>query len=146
MNLTKALKEKKKLVKKASEAFMRFQSFNSREEGSSVSYDPEKSYNEWISITDQLIDLKARIQRANSPIVDKIMRMGELKSMASNLRGLNVRSGSVRERGYGANPETVVIYSAYMDIVARDEKIKSMEEEIEKLQEEIELHNATTKI
>ena len=144
MNLTKALKHKKKLVKQIDEMFIRFQKYNSQPvDQVGTGYNPEEAYTKWISLTNELVNLKTKIQNANAPIADKIFRLGEVKNLISRIRGLDTKSGIVRDR-YRA--EELITYVAYMDLFTKDNLIKGWEEEIEQLQEEIEAFNAITKI
>ena len=144
MNLTKALKHKKKLVKQIDEMFIRFQKYNSQPADQvGTGYNPEEAYNKWISLTNELVELKTKIQNANAPIAGKIFRLGEVKNLISRIRGLDTKSGTVRDR-YRA--EELITYVAYMDLFTKDNLIKGWEEEIEQLQEEIEAFNAITKI
>ena len=144
MNLTKALKHKKKLVKQIDEMFIRFQKYNSQPADQvGTGYNPEEAYTKWISLTNELVDLKTKIQNANAPIAGKIFRLGEVKNLISRIRGLDTKSGSVRDR---YRNEESITYVAYMDLFTKDNLIKGWEEEIEQLQEEIEAFNAITKI
>ena len=144
MNLTKALKHKKKLVKQIDEMFMRFQRYNSQPDDLvSIGYSPEEAYNKWISLTNELIELKTKIQNANAPIAGKIFRLGEIKSLISRIRSIETKAGTFRDR---YRNEELITYVAYMDLFTKDNLIKGWEEEIEQLQEEIEAFNAITKI
>ena len=145
MNLTKALKHKKKLVKQADEMYMRFQRYNSQnKENVDKGYDPEAAYNNWISLTDELVTLKTKIHNANSLIASKIFRLGELKNLVSRLRSVDTKNGMVREHRHGDIPP--IEYVAYIDLFSKDKQIAEWEEKIETLQEEIEAFNAITKI
>jgi adenine C2-methylase RlmN of 23S rRNA A2503 and tRNA A37 len=141
MNLTKALKHKKKLVKQADDMYVRFSKFNSNQKDS-VGYDPEQAYNEWVRLTNDLINLKTKIHIANAGIADKIFKLGELKSMATKLRGIDTKEGIVKDR----YSDVTIEYVAYMNLFDRDTKVKELEEQIETLQEEIEAYNALTMI
>ena len=144
MNLTKALKLKKKLIKQVGEAYTRFRLHNSHEVGMEPPYSAEVAYTEWFNLTNELIELKTKIHQANVPIAHKIFSLGELKSMVKQLKGLDTDSGKIRKRGYGV--DEMQEYTAYLDTVKRDALIVELEEKIEILQEEIESHNALTKI
>jgi hypothetical protein len=144
MNLTKALKTKKKLVKQVDEAYTRFLAFNSHEAGMSTPYNAEEAFNAWLDLTKQLIDLKTKIQLANAPIAEKIFRLGELKNLSSRMRNVDVKEGMHRDRY--TNDGTQIEYVAFMNLVAKDKQVKQWEAEIEALQEEIEAFNAITKI
>ena len=145
MNLTKALKHKKKLVKQADEMYMRFQRYNSQnKENVDKGYDPETAYRKWIALTQELITLKTKIHNANAPIASKIFRLGELKNLVSRLRNVDTKVGLVRESRYSDSEP--VEYVAYMDLFTKDIRITEWEQEIETIQEEIEAFNALTKI
>ena len=141
MNLTKALKHKKKLVKQADDMYVRFSKFNSNQKDS-VGYDPEQAYNEWVRLTNDLINLKTKIHIANAGIADKIFKLGELKSMATKLRSIDTKEGIVKDR----YSDVTIEYVAYMNLFDRDTRVKELEAQIETLQEEIEAYNALTMI
>jgi len=141
MNLTKALKHKKKLVKQIDEMYVRFSKFNSVEKGS-VGYDPEQAYTQWVELTNKLIDLKTKIHIANAGIASKIFTLGELKNMAAKLRNVSTQEGVVKDR----YTDVVSEYTVHMNLFDKDLRIKELEEQIETLQEEIEAYNALTMI
>ena len=145
MNLTKALKHKKKLVKQADEMFVRFSKYNSQpKESVDKGYDPAVAYESWVSLTNELVDLKTKIHIANFPIAHKIFRLGELKNLISRLRNVETKSGSFKEYRYSdAEP---VEYVVFLSLFEKDELIQAWEAELETLQEEIEAFNAITKI
>ena len=139
--MTKALKHKKKLVKQIDEMFIRFSKFNSVEKGN-VGYDPEQAYDQWVELTNKLIDLKTKIHIANAGIANKIFTLGELKNMAAKLRNVSTQEGVVKDR-YSDNTNEYIVH---MNLFAKDAKVKELEEQIETLQEEIEAYNALTMI
>ena len=145
MNLTKALKHKKKLVKQADEMFIRFQRYNSQvKESVEKGYDPAVAYESWLKLTNELVDLKTKIHIANQPIADKIFRLGELKNLISRLRNVETKSGSFKEYRYSdAEP---IEYVAFLSLFEKDKQIQFWEAELETLQEQIEAYNAITKI
>lgn len=140
MNITKALKLKKKLIKKAESAYSRFSKYNSVPAAAETPYDAMAAYQEWIDLTNQIIDLKTKIHLANAPVYGKIFRMSELKSLISQLKRVSTTSGKIRAYG----EETIM--TAAMTLVQRDELVNQFETEIDTLQDELETHNALTKI
>jgi len=142
MNLTKALKHKKKLIKLAEEQYIRFSKFNSTLVDTETPYNAEQAFNEWLRLTNELVELKSNIHIANGPIMNKIHRMSELKNMIHRFRGVDTKSGMHREY----YDKEVAEYTAFFDVVKKDTQIHTWESEIEMLQEEIEAYNATTKI
>ena len=145
MNLTKALKHKKKLIKQADEMYMRFQRYNSQvKENVDKGYDPAQAYESWLRLTNELVDLKTKIHNANAPIANKIFRLGELKNLVSRLRNVDTKSGLIKENRY--SDSAPIEYVAFMNLFTKDEIVVSWEQEIETIQEEIEAFNAITKI
>jgi hypothetical protein len=145
MNLTKALKHKKKLVKQADEMFIRFTKYNSQnKENVDKGYDPSQAYDSWLKLTNELVELKTKIHIANAPIANKIFRLGELKNLVSRLRNVDTKAGVTRE--YRSGDSIPVEYVAFMNLFTKDEVLASWEQEIETIQEEIEAFNAITKI
>ena len=140
MNITKALKLKKKLITKANTAYDKLKKYNIVEENVKPPYDAQEAYDEWIKLTNELIELKTKIHLANAPVYHKIFRMSELKSSVSKLKNLDVNN---RNTNYGG---VISIYVAKIDVITKDKSISVMEDEIEKLQDELEAHNAITKI
>lgn len=121
--------------------FIRFSKFNSVEKGN-VGYDPEQAYDQWVELTNKLIDLKTKIHIANAGIANKIFTLGELKNMAAKLRNVSTQEGVVKDR-YSDNTNEYIVH---MNLFAKDAKVKELEEQIETLQEEIEAYNALTMI
>jgi hypothetical protein len=145
MNLTKALKHKKKLVKQADEMYIRFSKYNSQlKENVDKGYDPAAAYESWLKLTNELIELKAKIHIANQPIAHKIFRLGELKNLISRLRGVDTKSGLIKE--YRHSDAAPTEYVAFLSLFQKDELIQAWETELESLQEKIEAFNAITKI
>ena len=142
MNLTKALKHKKKLIRLAEEQYLRFAKFNSTVVGTHSPYSAETAFNEWIRLTEELVELKTKIHLANGPIMHKIHRMSELKGMIHRFRNVDTKSGMQRDY----YDKDAVEYAAFIDVVKKDTQIHIWEGMIEELQEEIESYNATTKI
>ena len=136
------LKEKNKLVVEIMKLYIIAKEHNSIEEGNPRRYSVVESLQKASELTQQLVELKAKIHRANAPVYEKIFLMAELKTSAKMLKSLNCEEGKVTER-YGSS---VSIKSVELNIVDRDVMLKSIEEEIEKLQDELDTHNATTHI
>lgn len=144
MNLNKALKLKKKLVKQCNDYFTKFQSNNSFEiTQQTPDYDPQVMYKKWLESVEELIALKTKIHIANQPITGKIFRMGELKSCIQNLKRVDTKHGKQRISPYGTE---MCEYDSYLKKVEIDTIISNWENDIEQIQEEIEAFNAITKI
>lgn len=142
MNLTKALKRKKKLATQVSREFDKLRKYNSSIETSKVTYDPEESYKSWKKLSEELVELKTKIIQATAPIYGKIFQMNEYKSQISQLQNLTVTEGEVK-RHYDDTPIT---YKAFITELKRDEEIEELEDKIDVIQAEIEIFNSTTSI
>ena len=143
MKVKQALKYKKKLASKMNQEFSKVQMYNSVEEGSIRVYDVVESMRNWLTMSEELVELKTKLHLANAPVYGKIFRMSELKSQLSNLKQLDCVDGKHFDR-YGRGE--AVIKTAEISVLERDEMVLKIEEEIERLQEELDEHNATTSI
>ena len=143
MKVKQALKYKKKLTSKMNQEFSKVQMYNSVEEGSARVYDVVESMRNWLTMSEELVELKTKLHLANAPVYGKIFRMSELKSQLSNLRQLDCVDGKHFDR-YGRGE--AVVKTAKISVLEKDQLVLTIEEEIEKLQEELDEHNATTSI
>lgn len=143
MKVKQALKYKKKLASKMNQEFSKVQMYNSVEEGSTRVYDVKESMKNWLTMSEELVELKTKLHLANAPVYGKIFRMSELKSQLSNLRQLDCVDGKHFDR-YGRGE--AVVKTAKISVLEKDQLVLTIEEEIEKLQEELDEHNATTSI
>jgi hypothetical protein len=123
--------------------FSKVQMYNSVEEGSARVYDVVESMRNWLTMSEELVELKTKLHLANAPVYGKIFRMSELKSQLSNLRQLDCVDGKHFDR-YGRGE--AVVKTAKISVLEKDQLVLTIEEEIEKLQEELDEHNATTSI
>lgn len=146
MNIKQALKLKNKLVKENNETYNKLSTYNSVEEGSVRPYDPKEMLAKWNEGVKQLVDLKTRVHRANTPVYDKIFKLAELKSMVSKLNSMSCIEGKQSSRGRWGENQEPVIYTAEIGVVQRDEMIKTLEAQIEKIQDELDVHNSNTEI
>ena len=143
MKVKQALKYKKKLASKMNQEFSKVQMYNSVEEGSARVYDVVESMRNWLTMSEELVELKTKLHLANAPVYGKIFRMSELKSQLSNLRQLDCVDGKHFDR-YGRGE--AVVKTAEISVLEKDQMVSKIEEEIERLQEELDEHNATTSI
>ena len=143
MKVKQALKYKKKLASKMNQEFSKVQMYNSVEEGSIRVYDVVESMKNWLTMSEELVELKTKLHLANAPVYGKIFRMSELKSQLSNLKQLDCVDGKYFDR-YSRGE--AVVKTAKISVLEKDQLVLTIEEEIEKLQEELDEHNATTSI
>lgn len=142
MNLSQALKAKKKILKEISELQSKIKDNNSVMEGSPVYYktrDLMETLNEKIG---ELTKLKISIQTANIPILGKMYEMAELKSHVQFLRRIDTKEGKRLERFQ----EKIIEYVSEYKIDEIDRMVKEAEEKIDSLQEEIDQFNHSTHI
>jgi len=146
MKVKQALKYKKKLASKMNQEFSKVQMYNSVEEGSARVYDVVESMRNWLTMSEELVELKTKLHLANAPVYGKIFRMSELKSQLSNLKSLDCVEGKYSDRYSRMGGETPIIKTAKISVLEKDQMVLKIEEEIERLQEELDEHNATTSI
>jgi hypothetical protein len=142
MNITKALKQKNKLVSKTNEYISHVSAYNSIQEGTTRPYDAREALEKAMASVDELVALKTAIHKANAKVYDKIFKLAELKSLVSKLKGLDCKEGM--HQSY--RMDSPVKYTSQISIVEKDQWIEKLESQIEMLQEELESHNAKTKI
>jgi len=142
MNITKALKQKNKLVSKTNEYISHVSAYNSIQEGTTRPYDAREALEKAMTSVDELVALKTAIHKANSKVYDKIFKLAELKSLVSKLKSLDCKEGM--QQSY--RMDAPVKYTTQISIVEKDQWIEKLESQIEMLQEELESHNAKTKI
>jgi hypothetical protein len=123
--------------------FSKVQMYNSVEEGSARVYDVVESMRNWLTMSEELVELKTKLHLANAPVYGKIFRMSELKSQLSNLKQLDCVDGKYFDR-YGRGE--AIVKTAKISVLEKDQMVLKIEEEIERLQEELDEHNATTSI
>ncbi len=83
MNIKQALKEKNKLIKEISENTKLMQEYNSIEDGNERPYNISELFLNIVDATRELSQLKAKIHRANGPVLEDIFLMAEMKSVKS---------------------------------------------------------------
>mgnify|MGYP000005494909 FL=1 len=142
MNITKALKQKNKLVSKTNEYISHVSAYNSIQEGTTRPYDAREALEKAMASVDELVALKTAIHKANAKVYDKIFKLAELKSLVSKLKSLDCKEGM--HQSY--RMDAPVKYTTQISIVEKDQWIEKLESQIEMLQEELEAHNAKTKI
>jgi hypothetical protein len=140
MNISKALKHKKKLIKKSIEIFTRIRSNNTYDKGTLPAYDSRKLFEEWTALNTEIIDLKTKIHLANAPVYHKIFEMSELKGMVSYIKSIPTDSGI--KRYLDETTETVAVIGT----VEKDNMVAELEEKIDAIQDELEAFNSITQI
>ena len=145
MNIRQALKEKNKLVKEIQDLYVRISQYNSVEVGAHRPYSPKQLMETLNQKSNQLIELKSKIHRANAPVYDKIFRLSELKSTITRIKNLDCTEG-VSNDYYSRNRENPLVKTAEISIIERDDMVQHMEEQIETIQDILDTHNQNTQI
>ena len=143
MNIKQALKQKNKLIKEISENTKLMQQYNSIEEGNERPYNINELFLNIVEDTKELSLLKAKIHRANGPVLEDIFLMAEMKSLIHALKKTDCTSGKSNRDRYGS---AEIVLSVEMNIVERNNKIKQLENRIEEIQDKLDVFNSNTEI
>ena len=143
MNIKQALKQKNKLIKEITENTRLMQEYNSIELGNERPYSVNSLYYEVIDASLELSKLKAKIHRANGPVLEDIFLMAEMKSTIQALKKVDCTSGKSNRDRYSS---TEIILMVEMSIVEKNNKIKELEEKIEEIQDRLDIFNTNTEI
>jgi hypothetical protein len=144
MNIKQALKEKNKLVKRIGENTKLMQDFNSIEVGNQRPYSTTELKNQLIKDRSELANLKAKIHVANTPVLEEIFYMAELKSMIQSLKKMDCTEGKSNRDRYRMESELVL--TSEMSLVERNETISELEKMIEDIQDRLDVFNSNTEI
>lgn len=144
MNIKQALKEKNKLVKRIGENTKLMQDFNSIEVGNLRPYSTTELKNQLIKDRSELANLKAKIHVANTPVLEEIFYMAELKSMIQSLKKMDCTEGKSNRDRYRMESELVL--TSEMSLVERNETISDLEKTIEEIQDKLDVFNSNTEI
>jgi hypothetical protein len=142
MNVKQALKVKNKLVTDLKANFEILKKYNSIEEGNPRRYSMEETLDKITTLSNELVELKAHIHRANAPVYDKIFALAELKGLVKELKKVPTDEGKQTER-YGS---VVSVKEVELNIVDIQNKVDILTIKIEELQNELDIHNANTNI
>lgn len=143
MNIKQALKQKNKLVGLISEEFNKAAKYNVVDEGNPRPYSATESIAKWMTLTDELVELKTKIHKANQPMYGRIFRLAECKNQVKYLKSLDCTSGKVAHRWDSTEP---TVKHAEINIIERDNMIKTLESQIEFIQDELDQWNHNTTI
>ena len=144
MTFKQALKLKNKLIKTIGENTKLMQEYNSIEVGNERPYSSTELLVKITEDTKELAKLKTKIHIANTPMLENIFLMSELKSMAQSLKKMDCTEGKSNRDRYRLESES--IKTSEISLVKRNETIKELEGRIEAIQDELDLFNAITQI
>jgi uncharacterized coiled-coil DUF342 family protein len=150
ITLARALTIKNRIVREIRDLMNEASECNVYVAGREPDVSAKTSFDEACELSEKLVQLKAKIEKANTPIREGIFMLGELRGRLSFLKTLNVDTGTYIGGGrglYGMNRmDTDVEYEASISRSEVNERIKSTQNEIDKLQDELNKYNLTTKI
>jgi len=146
LTLAKALSVKNRLAGRLAQARSNIETYNSvlagqRDDYGKATVDVRAEYNRYRKLQDGLIVVKAAIQRANLPIYEDILQLGELKSVIQMLSGLDTKNGT--EPGYNG------VEFRYSAVILKPEAlgiIRELEAQIDAIQDKINEFNVSTRI
>ena len=142
MNVKQALKQKNKLVTDLKANFEILKKYNSIEEGNPRRYSMEETLDKITTLSNELVELKAQIHRANAPVYDKIFALAELKGLVKELKKVPTDEGKQDSR-YGS---VLSVKEVELTIVDVQKKVDILTVKIEELQNELDIHNSNTQI
>ena len=146
LTLARALSVKNRLAGRLAQARANIETYNSvlagqRDDYGKATVDVRAEYARYRKLQDGLIVVKATIQRANLPIYEDILQLGEVKSVIQMLSGLNTKNGT--EPGHNG------VEFRYSAVMLKPEAlgiIRELEAQIDVIQDRINEFNATTRI
>jgi hypothetical protein len=146
LTLAKALSVKNRLAGRLAQARSNIETYNSvlagqRDDYGKATVDVRAEYDRYRKFQDGLIVVKAAIQRANLPIYEDILQLGELKSVIQMLSGLDTKNGT--EPGYNG------VEFRFSAIILKPEAlsiIRELEAQIDAIQDKLNEFNASTRI
>lgn len=144
MNIKQGLKEKNKLVKRIAENTKLMQDYNTIEVGNTRPYSSLELKGIIIRDRKKLSELKAKIHIANTPVLEEIFYMAELKSMIQSLKKMDCTEGKSNRDRY--RMESEMILTSEISIVNKNQTIKDLERQIDEIQDKLDIFNSNTEI
>jgi len=144
MKLSKALKEKKKLIGEIQRLKNLIETKNSYVDGSNIpeKFDVNELYSQLQSKIQELVNLKIAINEANKEIQSSIYLIGEYKALINFFDTLNTTEGPKEKFG----TDGIINYHAQFDELKKEELIKMYQDKADRLQDQIDTYNFTTEI
>jgi hypothetical protein len=145
VNLAKALKMKNALVGEINRLKEIFTRENSRSSESTSTVDRESIWAQIHEKTNELVNLKAAIAKANVGLYPYLAAMEEAKGLIAYIKGLNTVDGTVRtDTRYGTGPAVETKYTAFLTQQRVDEEVAKATKLIETAQDDVDNYNART--
>ena len=144
MSLKQALKLKNLLIAEISDLYSLIRGNNQIISGNVRDYSTSDLILSLDSKTLQLTNLKAKIQRANSPMLEKIYMLSELKNKIQAFKSIPVEQGKIRT-SYRSDLESEILE---VELGAKQvrELIIGFQAEIISIQDELDTFNTITNI
>lgn len=142
MNVKQALKLKNKLVTELKTCYGILQKYNSIEEGNPRRYSMANTLAKIDTLQLELVELKAKIHKANQPVYGRIFELAELKGLVKELKKVPTDEGKQTER-YGS---VVSVKEVELTIVDMEAIVEKFQTKIEEIQNELDIHNSNTQI
>jgi len=116
--------------------------YNSIEEGNPRRYSMSTTLDKIQTLSNDLVELKAKIHKANQPVYAQIFQLAELKGQIKELKKVPTDEGKQVER-YGSVASVKEVELSIVDI---NSIVENLQEIVEELQNELDIHNANTQI
>jgi hypothetical protein len=142
MNVKQALKQKNKLVTDLKAQYEILKKYNSIEEGNPRRYSMNDTLDKIQTLSNELVELKAKIHKANQPVYAQIFQLAELKGQIKELKKVPTDEGKQTER-YGS---VASVKEVELTVVNINSIIENLQEIVEELQNELDIHNSNTQI
>lgn len=144
MTIKQALKAKNQLVSQIQELTLLIKTSNSIIVGNKRDYNVSELMMQLDSKIMELITLKGKIQRANTPVLEKIYLLSELKNKVTAYKSIDTSEG--RQRSLYGNPSEVISMEVELSKSTVRDIIKGIESEIIEIQDALDTFNAVTHI
>lgn len=135
MNLRKAIQRKKRIAGVLAESYTKLRRANITPEGRPPLISSREILERIKEKSEEIIQLKVQIQKANMPILEDIYRLAELKSLVNEMRNIN----SLHDRRY--DNSQAIVYTICIDEIEQEAIIADLEKQIEVIQDRIESFN-----
>lgn len=143
-NIKNGLKAKKRLLGMIDSEYQKVSKYNSISIQNTRPYSVKESIQNWLQLSDQLVELKTKLHTANvnGGMLKKIFQLSELKTQAMRLQNLDCSEGVVSSRYESSD----TIKYVELSIVERDEMVAEIQSRIEGIEEELDRFNHNTVI
>jgi hypothetical protein len=147
MKLSKALKQKNRIIQRLNDVKETLRRENARRNDNPSTVDKKGLWDEILDLTQELVEIKSKICAANIGIYRKIAEMDECKSQIVYVQNVPRRVGPelVKIGGFG---DTVKEYTweSFITNEFVDDEVEKLQARIAVLQDEVDDYNAKTDI